>query len=106
MMDRGIIKWQPFNSCFNAQEVIEDINKQKEKERIKFPTLSEDQLMVLEDKIKNSFYLKLKIKIDYYYDGEIKSLIGKINYFDYENRKLYINNKEIHFKQIIKIREV
>ena len=53
MIDRGMIKWQPFNSCFNTQDIIEDISKKKEREKIQFPTLSEDQLGVLEDKIFN-----------------------------------------------------
>ena len=25
VIDRGIIKWQPFNSCFNSEEVIKDL---------------------------------------------------------------------------------
>lgn len=105
MSDRGIIKWQPFNSCFNGSDIIKDISKKKAKERIEFPTLSDDQLMVLEDKIKNAYYLKNKINITYYYDGEMKNLSGKINYFDYYNKKIYINNQEIYFRQIIKIGE-
>ncbi len=105
MIDRGIIKWQPFNSCFNARNVIEDISKEKERERTKLPILSEDQWVVIENRIKTAYCLKLPISINYYYDEEIKTLQGKITYFDYLNKKIYINNKEIYFNQIVKIGE-
>ena len=36
MSDRGIIKWQPFNSCFNGSDIIKDISKKKAKE-LNFP---------------------------------------------------------------------
>ena len=66
MIDRRIIKWQPFNSCFNSNFIVKDINDKKERE--KFPTLSEDQLNVLEEKIRESYNLKLIINMEYYYD--------------------------------------
>ncbi len=104
MTDRGIIKWQPFNSCFNSNDILEDIKRKKQ--LVRFPILSEDQLNVLENKIKMAYNLKLFINIEYYYDGKIKNLNGKINYFDYYSKKLIINKKEIYFNQILKIKEL
>ena len=99
--DRGIIKWQPFNSCFNANVIIQDINKKKNKES--YPILSEDQLEKIEDTIKDAYILKEDVGIKYYYDGNIIEKVGKINYLDMQNKNIYLSNKIIYFKQILKI---
>ena len=46
MTDRGIIKWQPFNSCFSSASVLNEVNKEKNK--VAFPELSEDQCLKIE----------------------------------------------------------
>ena len=50
MIDRGIIKWHPFDSCYSSAKILNEIHIKKEKETL--PILSEDQLNVLEEKIK------------------------------------------------------
>ena len=106
MIDRGIIKWQPFNSCFNANEIVEDININKNEIKEKRPILSEDQLNILDWQLKNAYILKSVINLKYYYDGEIKNLIGKITSFDYLNKKICLNKQIIYFKQILEIDEI
>ncbi len=101
IMDRGIIKWQPFNSCFNPDLVIEALNKERDK--INYPTLSEDQLNVLEFKIKEAFELQIFVNIEYYYAGKIQNIAGQIIGFNINKNKILINNQEIYFKQILKI---
>ena len=103
-MDRGIIKWQPFNSCFNSTLVLEDIKNSKR--HLAFPTLSEDQISFLESQIKEAYNLKLNIWLSYYYDGEIKNIEGQINYIDNREKSLSINRKIIYLKQILKIKEI
>ena len=46
MIDRGIIKWQPFDSCYSSSKILNDIHNKKSREIL--PTLSEDQLDILE----------------------------------------------------------
>ncbi len=99
--DRGIIKWQPFNSLFNANVIINDINKEKSKESC--PILSEDQLENIEDVIKDAYILKQDVDIKYYYDGNVIERLGKINYLDMQNKNICLNNKIIYFKQILNI---
>ena len=99
--DRGIIKWQPFNSCFNASVIIKDINMKKNKKIC--PILSEDQLENIEDTVKNAYILKQNVDIKYYYDGNIIEKTGKINYLDFQNKNICLSNKIIYFKQILKI---
>jgi len=101
MIDRGIIKWQPFNSCFSAANIIKDINADKRKKRL--PTLSEDQLFVIEEKIKDAFDLRQFITLEYFYDGNITVIKGKINSITPQEKKICLNNKYIFFKQIVKI---
>lgn len=99
--DRGIIKWQPFNSCFDSTIILNDINK--EKNRQKYPILSDDQLNIIEEEILEAYEMKLNVKIDYYYDGLIRTMEGKINYLNLQDKKIYLNQKGIFFKQILKI---
>ena len=104
MIDRGIIKWQHFNSCFNSEKIILDIDKKKN--RIKYPILSEDQIMDLENKLKDSYNLKIIINIKYYYDGCIEFIKGKIKYLDWQEKKIYINNINIYLSQILEISDI
>lgn len=101
--DRGIIKWQPFNSCFNSETIIKDINKLKNRKN--FPILSEDQLEIISNKLLKSYNLKLIVSIEYYYDGNIKNITGKIDLLDFQNKKMYLNNQIIYLNQILKIIE-
>lgn len=101
MIDRGIIKWQPFNSCFSASNIINDVNKEKNKKIL--PTLSEDQLNLLEEKIKDAYNLNLNIILEYFYDGSIKKIYGKIISINLLEKKICFNHKNIYFKQILKI---
>jgi len=101
MTDRGIIKWQPFNSCFSATNIINEINNQKN--RLQFPTLSEDQLNLISEKIIEAYNLKISVNIMYYYDGNQKNIKGVIETINTQQKKICINNLYIYLKQILKI---
>lgn len=101
MIDRGIIKWQPFDSCYSSGKALKDIYKQKN--RNKLPTLSEDQLYELEQKILDSYHLNENISIEYFYNGSLYQMSGKITSINLQEKKIYINNHIIYFKQIINI---
>lgn len=101
MIDRGVIKWQPFDSCYSGEKILKAINNKKNRKI--FPVLSEDQLYVLEEKIFNAYHLNETINIEYFYNGKINKVFGKINSIDLQDKKIYINNYIIYFKQIINI---
>ncbi|MBE5806328.1 MAG: YolD-like family protein [Clostridiales bacterium] len=101
MIDRGIIKWQPFNSCMEPNKIIKDIKKQKS--RYTLPTLSEEQLQNIGEKIIDAYNLKLIVKLQYYFDGNIYETTGKINYLSIPEKKICINNKFLYFKQLLNI---
>ena len=103
MIDRGIIKWQPFNTIDNNQ-ILKDITVSKN--RIKFPILSEDQLKIIQEKVITAYNLKNIIQINYFYDGKIWQVTGQINYLNITKKVLLINKNSIHFSQILKISEL
>ena len=102
MMDRGIIKWKPFDSCYSSQKIINEVINEKRK--IKMPTLSEDQINDIENQVLEAFNLKSNIYIEYFYDGNIKSEYGKIYNINKNEKKIYLNHKYIYFKQILLIK--
>ncbi len=104
MHDRGMIKWQPFDSCFNSKELV--INLKQEREKICLPILSEDQLIALEEKVINAYNLKQFINVQYYYEGNIKIIKGKIDFINFLKKEMFLNNVGIYFSQIIKIEEL
>lgn len=101
MIDRGIIKWQPFDSCYSSEKIVKEI--QKDKEKISFPTLSPDQLEVIEEAIRSAYEVQTQVQIKYFYNGVIYQTTGKIKGINLQEKKIYLNNKSIFLKQILKI---
>ena len=52
--DRGMVKWQPFDSLLSSKKVAREIIKEKNK--VAMPTLSEDQLLNIEEKVLEAYY--------------------------------------------------
>lgn len=101
MIDRGIKKWQPFNSCFSGKDLLKEITNSKK--RKDFPSLSEDQMIIIEEKIKDSYVLGTIIHIKFFYNGNILNSSGKISHINMQEKKLHLNNKYIYFKQILEV---
>lgn len=94
--------WLPFNAVCDGTSLVDKI--EKEKSRFVKPTLSEEQLADIQDKIINAYNNKDIIKIKYYNSGyyyELKNIIKKI---DKINKKIiFTNGKIIFFSQIIDV---
>ena len=69
MINRDIIKWQPFDSLVSSQKMINSIVNEKAK--INKPILSSDQLNQLNDLIIEYFYEQINIIIKYYKNNNI-----------------------------------
>ena len=101
-LDRGIIKWQPFNSVTPSKEIINKLIKEKQK--INKPVLSEEQLVCLQSSLLESYNNEIKSLIEYYKNGVILKDIAKIKILDLSHNRIILdNNKIIFFNQIIKI---
>lgn len=100
--DRGVIKWAPFNSLVGQRQMIENLINEKNK--IKKPKLSQEQIEQNESLLIEAFYEQIKVKIEYFKDGFILNTIAIIIQIDYTFKKIYLNNKKILlFNQIIKV---
>ena len=101
--DRGMIKWQPFDSVTSTKKMCYDILKERSYKTP--PILSEDQLALIEEVILDSYYNKDKVKIEYYYNGSILYKETKIKYLDKIKKQIICSDASIiHFKQIVKIK--
>lgn len=101
MNDRGMIKWQPFNSVINSKEIINSLIK--EKRRITKPTISDDDKLILENQIIDAYYMQCKLKITYYKNGYLYRKEGKIKKIDQIYKIVYLNEEKLLFNQIINV---
>ena len=100
--DRGIIKWQPFESLTSNKAVIKSLLLEKSK--ISKPILSEEEIADIENKIIEAYYCKVNISIFFYNDGFIKNIKSKIIKIDQVYKMIYLtNNLKLFFNQIIAI---
>lgn len=105
MHDRGMIKWQPFNSVISSRSIINKVLDEKEK--IKRPNLSEDQLIEIEKLIKESFTNEEEIEISFYKSGKIYIKQCFVKYIIIDCSKVILNdNSSLFFNQIINIKKV
>ena len=103
MRDRGMIKWQPFDSLINSKQVINDILQAKKK--INKPILSLDQQNYLNTLLLESFYNQSKVIIKYFFENNVNTITGTISHID-QNKKLIVVNdiKNLHISQILQIK--
>lgn len=103
--DRGMIKWQPFDSLLSTKKVAKEITEKKNLQRM--ITLSEDQLKEIEENLKEAYYNGELVKITYYRLGKYYHKNALIKYIDKSKKQIILNDSSIiHFKQIVKITQI
>ncbi len=103
MLDRGMIKWQPFDSLISSKEVINSILVEKNK--INKPILSMDQMEDLNQKIYESYYNQSLVIIKYFQDNNINQIKGKITAINQTTKIILINQSlKLHISQILQIK--
>lgn len=101
--DRGIIKWQPFQSLASANEIMQSLVLEKSK--IAKPCLSEEEITEIEDKIIEAYYNKENIIISYFKNGFIQVIKTKVIQIDHVYKLVYLNNyQKLFFKQIVDVK--
>ena len=100
--DRGMIKWQPFDSVVSSKSVVKSLIKEKSK--IEKPILSEEEMMEIEEKIIEAYYLQENVTVQIFKDGFLTTLTGKIKKIDHISKIVYLNSTRIFFRQIIHIK--
>ena len=93
MHDRGMIKWAPFASVINGNEVLREI--EEEKTRIEKPILSEEQIENLEFDLIESYNNSNVVEVTFYKQYHIYKIKGIITKLDTATKKVIINNNKI-----------
>ena len=102
MKDRGMIKWQPFDSLIPSKDIINSILINKNK--VAKPTLSIDQLENLNELLKECYYNQNIVNIKYFKNNNIYNIKGKIKAIDVNNKIVLINKTlKLHISQILQI---
>ena len=95
-------KWQPFNSVIAGGKLVNEILNVKNLK--KMPTLSDDQINEIENKLINSKNNETEIKIKYFKKGKYLKTTSIIKRIDIINKKVILNNDySIFLTQIIEI---
>lgn len=101
-VERNVSKWQPFNAVISGDLMLKDVLNKKNV--VKMPTLSEDQIAMLERKIFSSFTRQESIKVKFYRNGSLFELRGIVTNIDIIKHKVFINNERcLYFSQIVEI---
>lgn len=100
-MDRKMLKWAPFESVVSTNKVMKEV--MHEKNKIKKPILSIEQVEDIENKIINAYRDQDNINISYYEKGYIYNINSYIKKIDCINKLVYLNNKIIYFNQITNV---
>ena len=97
-------KWNPFNAVAPGSSMINEVLKEKNK--VTMPTLSDDQINELQEKILTAFNNQSIIKIKYFRNGRYYINDGIITNIDVSAHKLVLNGDfPVFFSQIIEICE-
>lgn len=101
MIDRGFIKWQPFNSLTPLKDTFLDIEKEKIEEK---PILFPEETNIISEKIIDAYYSKDVISITYYEAGKIKNINATIKKIHPSAKTIELGCKKVlFFKQILHI---
>ena len=101
MIDRGFVKWQPFNSLTPLKNTIKEIESETKSPK---PELLEDPINGINNAILEAYYSKDEINITYYEKGKLKYINTTIKKINPSLKTIELgNNKILFFKQILDI---
>jgi peptidyl-tRNA hydrolase len=90
--------WKAFDSVTSTKEILKEQNKEK----IKMPSLDEEQIDYLEDKIMWAYYTQNKILIKFYKNNMVNEIKTNIKKIDSVHKTITISNRTtLFFGQII-----
>ena len=99
-MDRGMIKWKPFNTLLNSNDIKElELNRSK----INKPIIMEDRINEINNILINAYNNQLPIKIKHYNNGFLFYKSGFIKNINVYEKYILIEYIRIYFKNIINI---
>jgi len=91
-VDRGIIKWAPFDALVGYHSMLNELkHRLGKKER---PILSDDQLTTLDQTLLLAYHHQLEIEVSYYQAGYIKQTFGYIKKIDHITKIIVLKTLE------------
>jgi hypothetical protein len=101
-VDRGIIKWAPFDALVGHHSMIEELKHRLGKKDK--PILSDDQYEILNRALMLAASHHLEIEINYYSNGYLKNTFGYIKKIDWISKTILLSTYEkIHAKDLIEL---
>lgn len=94
-IDRGIMKWAPFEALSGQYEYIEELLIGKLKKAK--PILSEDEFEVMNRNLIEAFENNIEISLKYYKNGFFYTTYGYIKKVDYIYKQIILSTKESFF---------
>ena len=91
-VDRGIIKWSPFDALVGYHSMLEDMKYRLGKKEK--PQLNDDEFDELNRKLQEASTLDVEIECRYYHDGYIRFTFGNIKKVDFSNRLIILSTME------------
>lgn len=90
-IDRGIIKWEPFDALVGYQSLLKELKMKLNK--VDKPVFSEDYLETLNNTLNIAYINDLYIEIFYYENGFIKNIVGQIKKLDYIYKRIILKER-------------
>ena len=101
MIDRGFIKWQPFNSLTPSKETLKIIEQNKSCHK---PTLFPEEIKEISDTLIDAYYMQDIREITYYEKGKITTIKSNIKKINPNSKTIELGlAKTLTFNQIIHI---
>ncbi len=91
-VDRGIIKWAPFDALVGHHSMIEELRHRLGKKEK--PVLSDDQYDVLNRTLLEAIEQKCEIEATYYANGYLKTTFGFIKKIDWITKRITLSTYE------------
>ncbi len=91
-VDRGIIKWSPFDALTGYKSLLKQIRHRLGKGQK--PELSEDALEELDRTLSLAKEKSLETEVRYFKDGYVRFTFGKIEKLDYVHKEIVLSTKE------------
>ncbi len=102
-IDRGFIKWLPFDSVTSTKNLLKILSS--EKNIMKMPTLSEEQINNNEENVLRALHNKENVKIIYFKNNKIYRINTQIKNIQMISKKIILaNNNQLYFSQIISVK--
>ncbi len=100
-MDRGIIKWSPFDGLAGFNDLYKELKYRLGKQAM--PLLSDDQLYEMDITIQQAIGERRPVYVAYYEDGYFKQAYGEITHVDDINRAIVVDGLRYKIERIVDI---